>query len=79
MLGLVPNEGWKPNFRMCLHKMMALSNDDLVLLRKYLGIKNIESLKDDNSGLYNLYLNLGQNCTQSMFFAFRNYLGKRIR
>jgi hypothetical protein len=78
MVGLVPNETWKPDYRMCLHKMMTLSNEELVMLGEYLNISEIETFKNDRDALYNLYVNLGQNYSQATFYAFRNYLGKGV-
>lgn len=76
MLRLVPYEGQKPNFRICLSKIWALSIDDLVNLGKYLGIEEIESLREHPNDLYKLYWDIGDNRTLAIFFAFRNYLGK---
>jgi len=76
MLRLVPDEGQKPNFRMCMSKIWALSKDDLVNLGKYLGIEEIESLRERTNDLYKLYWDIGANRTLAMFYAFRNYLGK---
>jgi len=76
MLHLVPNEGQKPNFRICIYKICALSKDDLVNLGKYLGVEEIESLRERTNDLYELYWDIGANRTLAIFFAFRNYLGK---
>ncbi|KCZ73617.1 hypothetical protein ANME2D_00688 [Candidatus Methanoperedens nitroreducens] len=76
MLRLVPYEGQKPNFRICLSKIWALSIDDLVNLGKYLGIEKVESLREHPNDLYKLYWDIGANRTLAIFFAFRNYLGK---
>ena len=51
MLRLVPYEGQKPNFRICLSKIWALSIDNLVNLGKYLGIEEIESLREHPNDL----------------------------
>jgi hypothetical protein len=78
MLRLVPDEGQKPNFRICLSKIGALSEDDHVNLCKYLGIEEIESLRERTNDryLYELYWDIGANRTLAIFYAFRNYLGK---
>ena len=75
-LRLVPHEGQKPNFSICLSKIYALSIDDLVNLGKYLGIGDIESFREHPNDLRKLYLDIGANHTSAIFFAFRNYLGK---
>jgi hypothetical protein len=76
-LHLEPDESWKPNFRMCLHLIMTTqSNEDLVALGKYLGFNDIEQLRNRRTDLYERYMWLGQNSTQAMYYAFRNYLGK---
>lgn len=75
-LRLVPDEGQKPRFRTCLSKIGALSKDDLVNLGKYLGVEEIESLRDRTNDLYKLYWDIGANRTQAIFYEFRNYLGK---
>ena len=76
MLRLVPDEGQKPNFRSCMSKILAISKDDHVKLGKYLGIEELESLRDRTKDLYRLYEDIGANRTLAIFYAFRNYLGK---
>ena len=76
MLRLVPYERSKPNFNICIHKIMALSNTDLVNLGKYLDIEGIESLRERTGDLYELYWDIGANRTQAIFYAFRNYIGR---
>jgi len=76
MFRLVPDEGQKPNFRKCISKIWALPEDDLVNFGKYLGIEEIELLRERTNDLYKLYWDIGANCTLAIFFAFRNYLGK---
>lgn len=76
MLRLVPYEGHKLNFRICLSKIWALSIDELLNLGKYLGIEEIELLREHPNDLYKLYWDIGANRTLAIFFAFRNYLGK---
>ena len=75
-LRLVPYEGQKPNFRICMSKIGALSKDDHVNLCKYLGVEEIESLRERTNDLYKLYWDIGANRTLAIFYAFRNYLGK---
>jgi hypothetical protein len=76
MLHLVPDEGQKPRLRVCMSKIWALSKDDHVNLCKYLGIEEIESLREGTNDLYKLYWDIGANRTNAIFYAFRNYLGK---
>jgi hypothetical protein len=76
MLRLVPDEGQKPNFRTCMSKIWPLSKDDHVNLCKYLGIEEIESLRERTNDIYKLYWDIGANRTLAIFYAFRNYLGK---
>lgn len=75
-LRLVPYEGQKHNFRICMSKIWALSKDDHVNLCKYLGVEEIESLRERTNDLYKLYWDIGTNRTLAIFYAFRNYLGK---
>lgn len=75
-LRLVPYGGQKPNFRICMSKIWALSKDDHVNLCKYLGIEEIETLRERTNDLYKLYWDIGANRTLAIFYAFRNYLGK---
>ncbi len=76
MLRLVPDEGQKPNFRICMSKIWGISKDDLINLGKYLGIEEIDSFRERTNDLYKLYWDIGTNRTLSIFYAFRNYLGK---
>jgi len=79
IFGLLPNEHWKPNFRACMQIVMNVPEEELIALGKYLNIKEIDALSENTSDLFDLYMKLGQNSTQAMFYAFRNYLGKRWR
>lgn len=78
-LGLLPNEHWKPNFQACMQIAMNVPEEELIALGKYLNIERIDALSGNTKGLFDLYMKLGQNSTQAMFYAFRNYLGKRWR
>ncbi|MBN2488206.1 MAG: hypothetical protein JXA98_04185 [Methanosarcinaceae archaeon] len=66
----------KFNFRKCLAITMNLTSEEQIKLYTYLGIENIESLKEDTRNWYNLCWDVGANRTLAIFYALRNYLGK---
>jgi hypothetical protein len=76
MLRLVPHEGQKPNFTICMFKFWNLSKNDLADLGKYLGIGETDPFRERTTNLYKLYWGIGTNRTLAIFYAFRNYLGK---
>ena len=78
MLHLVPYEGRKPNLSICIHTIYKLPIDDLIDLGKYLCVERIDSFREHPNDLYKLYWDIGNDSSRlAIFFALRNYLGKR--
>jgi len=59
--------------------VINLPEEELIALGKYLNIEGIDALSGNRRELLDLYMRLGQGSTQAMFYAFRNYLGRRWR
>ncbi len=70
------NKSCKPNFRLCLNIIPRLSNKELDDFDRYLGID--EDVKKNGRSI-DLYWAVGADQSLSLFYAFRNYLGKFMR
>lgn len=63
----------KYNLRYALSILSSLSKEELNILDEYLDIQKITKMYGQN---LNTYKNLGENCSMSYFYAFRNFLSK---
>ncbi len=67
----------KPCWEESWHIIQSLSMEELLELRHYLSLSDTELVNGKTTDIYQLLEDAGKNRTLCMFFAMRNWLGKR--